>query len=804
MSPVLTVIAALAAVAALGWALVMRRSATQARQRSEQLCAAKAELERVAARHETILQHAMDGFFMLGDEGRFIDANPAFCRMLGYRRDELLKMKITDVEERTGGLFGATGLKTGLHHFPSTHRHRDGHLIQLESSVVIIRDQNRKVLVGFARDITQRVRAEEALRRSEEQYRNLVETSRDLIWSLDPDGRWRFLNGATREIYGREPDEMIGRSFDEFVAAEERAFHRGGWDALRTNDRELLQFSTTHVRRDGAPVYLTFNGIVKRNRDGAIVEAVGTARDITRRRQVEAELREAHDRFESMKAGMPLGYVVWTLDGRIREWNSTASGIFGYAAEQALGKDFAALVVVDADRAGFAAIAAQARAGERSSTLTLRNRRATDEPITCEWFNTVLRDGDGAPEFIASIIRDVSERERLEEQLRQAQKLESLGVLAGGVAHDFNNLLVGILGNASLAEAQLPPGAAAHTYIRNVAKAAGRATELTRHMLTYAGRAERDVRALDVNELISDVIEISRAALPKRVSLEVRLDEQLPPVAADSGQLQQVIMNLIINGAEACGEQPGAVAVRTFTLELDYERAKYQLPDQSLRPGNYVAMEVRDNGCGMDAATVARIFEPFFTTKFTGRGLGLSAIRGIVKAHQGGIRVVSRPGGGTTFTVVIPATAAAPRPRPPSERDFAIPPGTQILVIDDEADVREVVQAILEQQGVSVLTAADGAEGVGVFKERAAEIDAVLLDLTMPGLSGEAVFRELVAIRRDVRVIVSSGYSERETAARFNGSALAGFVHKPYTATTLVRKIGAALYADGNVSRVSA
>lgn len=789
----LAIFAAAVAIALARLYAVQRRELREAAEKLETLKATNARAEGLAKRNQLILDHAMDGFFVLDEQARFIDANPAFCRVLGYSRDELLKLKITDIEARTGGVFGATGLRTGLHHFPTAHRARDGRIVQLESSVIVLRDQDRKLLVGFARDVTERVATEDALRRSEEQYRNVVETSRDLIWALDAAGRWTFLNGATLDIYGFAPEELMGQSFLDRVAPEDRDRQEQGFQRLKESHRGYLVFDATHVRRDGQRVELTFNAIVKRDELGAVQAIVGTAADVSNRKRAEDELREAHARFEAIKSGMPLGYVLWALDGSIRECNRAARAILGVAADQPVA-DKIDRFVAPVSLPRFEEMRRKLERGERQASLLLSMRGQDGTESVCEWFSTLLLESRGESRMAATILRDVSERERLESQLRQSQKLESLGVLAGGVAHDFNNLLVGILGNASLALERVPDNSAAKPFLRNVSKAANRATELTRHMLTYAGRAERDVNPLDLNTLIREMAEFMAAALPKNVKLEIDTAASLPRIDADSGQMQQVVMNLLMNAAEACSGRAGVVRLTTATMQLTGAEAEFRTAEHAVPPGNYVVLRVADNGCGMSPETLSRIFEPFFTTKFTGRGLGLASIRGIVRAHAGGIHVESAADRGTTFTLVFPvgvmrAAAVAPGSATPIE----LPKGVTILVIDDEEAVRDVVRDVLESRGVTVLDADSGERGIELFRRAAATIDAVLLDLTMPGMTGEAVFRELQLIRPDVRVVVSSGYSERETASRFRGDGLAGVVPKPYTAEILVRRVAEAL-----------
>ncbi|MEW6252635.1 MAG: PAS domain S-box protein [Planctomycetota bacterium] len=647
------------------------RTERAARQVQEQRVA---ELERLAARNAAILQNAMDGFFVLGQDYRFQEVNDAFCRMTGYTTAELQTMKMTDLEVAAPPGAGAPQLRTGLHHFATAHRHKDGHTIQLESCVIVLRDGTERKLVGFTRDVTERHRAELALRASETKYRNLVESSRDLIWALDAAGNWTFANAAARAIYGCDPDELIGRSVLDFVRPERRAHARQALEQLRAGGARQ-RFDTEHVRKDGRTVYLTVDILPVLDERGHVTGFTGTSIDITYRKEAEAE------------------------------------------------------------------------------------------------------------------------RERLEGQLRQSQKLESLGVLAGGVAHDFNNLLVGILGNASLALEQVPPIAPVRRLLERVVRAGRRATELTQRMLAYAGRASCDVKPMDLGPLIREMADFAAAGVPKNVALQVETADNLPLINADSSQVQQIIMNLLINAAEAIGERGGTVQVRTSVECLDAARISAEYAQFDLAPGPHVLMEVRDDGCGMPPETLSRIFDPFFTTKFKGRGLGLSAILGIVRAHHGAITVASAAGVGTTFRVLFPATDGRPAPVTGERHVPILRRGATVLVIDDEEEIRDVVEAVLASRGLTVLCAADGQRGLALFRAHRDAIDAVLLDMNMPGMSGEEVFAALRAEKPDVRVIVSTGYSEQEAALHFADAPLAGFVHKPYTASALVEKIGTAIAA---------
>ncbi len=316
-----------------------------------------------------------------------------------------------------------------------------------------------------------------------------------------------------------------------------------------------------------------------------------------------------------------------------------------------------------------------------------------------------------------------------------------------------------------------------------------RAADLTRQMLAYSGRGHFVVRPTDVNALVRENLPLFEVAVPKNVRLEGRLDPEPPLVDADVGQIQQVLMNLVINAAEAIGERGGTVTVATGVRDVtSNDQALWRASGQPLAPGRYVSLEVTDDGPGMDADTVDRIFEPFFTTKFTGRGLGLAAVLGVVRGHHGALSVESTPGHGTVFRILFApsapqASAGAPAATPPERR-----PAT-VLLVDDEEVVRDMVGEVLEHEGFEVLRAEDGSRGVALFREKRDRIDVVLLDLSMPGLSGEETFRRLREIVPDVRVILSSGYDQDEARGRFGAGRPAGFIQKPYRPELLVAEI---------------
>jgi PAS domain S-box-containing protein len=396
------------------------------------------------------------------------------------------------------------------------------------------------------------------------------------------------------------------------------------------------------------------------------------------------------------------------------------------------------------------------------------------------------------------VAHDITERKRAEEDRRRlearvlhAQKLESLGLLAGGIAHDFNNLLVGILGNAGLALMEAPPESPIWKHLKRLETAALRAADLTNQMLAYAGKARVVTEQMDLSQLVQEMVELLQVSVSRKARLRCDLAPGLPPVEGDATQLRQVVMNLITNASDAVGESGGEIRIATGVVEVDDGYLHRAALPEPVAHGPHVFVEVGDNGCGMDAGTLGRIFDPFFSTKFSGRGLGLASVLGIVRSHRGAIQVESEPGRGSTFRVLLPAagSAVAERPAPEAKADAKGSGGGIVLVVDDEASVRQVAQVVLERGGFEVLAAEDGRRGLEVFRGRAAEIAAVLLDMTMPDMSGDQVMAEMQVIRPDVRVILTSGFSRQDTMERFGASGLAGFIQKPYRPEDLLGKV---------------
>ncbi|MGB2770916.1 MAG: PAS domain S-box protein [Anaerolineae bacterium] len=509
-------------------------------------------------------------------------------------------------------------------------------------------------------------------------------------------------------------------------------------------------------------------------------------------RQREARLRQITDNMLDMVSQI-------NLDGVLEYVSPSHYPVLGYRPEALLGRSAYELIHPDDVKLALSASQTGLQTGIPSH-IEYRYRHAEGHYVWLESVGNLLYGENGEPMGAVMASHDVTERRRSEDAMRQAQKLESLGVVAGGVAHDFNNLLAGMMMQITVAQAKLQPDSPALTHLQKVLTSAQRAADLTRQLLAYAGKGQFQVQDVDLNRLISDNIDLLQATTPHHVTMTQHLAPDLPSIVGDLGQVQQVVMNLVMNAAEATENGQGQVTLTTGVQTVTEEHLPDFLPTARPLPGHYVTVAVTDNGVGMDAETLSRIFDPFFTTKFTGRGLGLSATLGITRAMHGGLQVQSTPGVGTTFRVFFPAVFPAV-PTPASAEDLPAPapvlpaasvqtqPRSTILVIDDEMPVREALTDIFEDMGWPVLTAANGREGLEVFHDHRAHIGVVLLDLLMPVMGGEETLTALRQLDPALRILVVSAYDETEVLRRFaKDPALrpTAVLQKPYDLSLLI------------------
>jgi PAS domain S-box-containing protein len=525
---------------------------------------------------------------------------------------------------------------------------------------------------------------------------------------------------------------------------------------------------------------------IARTQARATARAELAARELQRSQEA---VRASEERFRFLADFIPP--LVWASrpDGTLEYVNRRCAEYFGVPEASVIADGWWRFVHPD----DLSAAAARWNEAVRSGSTYDAEYRLRRADGAWRWHldrGSPLRGEDRAIVRWFGTCTDVDDQRRAQEALREAQKLESIGVLAGGIAHDFNNLLTGIAGNASLARATLPPDHPAQPMLRDALQAGERAAGLTAQLLAYAGKGRFFLQVLDLPRLVRELTHLVRATIPRKVEIRLELAEACPRVFGDPSQLQQLVMNLVINGAEAVGEGVGTVTVRVRPVELTAERIEAEFARQGVEPGRYVRLEVVDTGCGMDEATLAHIFDPFFTTKFTGRGLGLAAALGIVRGHRGGIAIRTAPGQGSTFSVVLPTAPAPTGAAPPRESPPPRPSGAGlVLFADDEPAVRRVGQAALEAMGYEVVLAEDGAEALRTALEPDRPLRLAIVDLTLPQLGGAEVARRLRSARPGLPILVMSGYGEQEALVRLAGVHVDGFLPKPFTDHDLARVV---------------
>ncbi|HEY5522577.1 MAG TPA: response regulator [Desulfuromonadaceae bacterium] len=570
---------------------------------------------------------------------------------------------------------------------------------------------------------------------------------------------------------GNLPEE--GCSFDQIIQGGNKARLRN-W-AFRGHDFDVI----------GTPVF---------DQDGLVDSVVLVYNDITERKQAEEERQKNLLFIEELLKNAPVGIRVFDGEsGKCLLLNQAATDIAGGDIETMRRQNFHELVSWQTSKlleVSEAVLADGCTRMAETDMVTSFGKHASVEYIVSRF------DVQKKPHLLV-IGRDITvekqladKNRKIEAQMLHAQKLESLGVLAGGIAHDFNNILLAIIGNAELALMRLLPESPARYNLQQIEKAAQRAADLAQQMLAYSGKGRFVVERLDINAMITEMSQILEVSVSKKAAMRLNLADNLPLFEGDATQIRQIIMNLVINASDAIGDGTGIIAITTGTMNCTQAYLSKVWLHDKLEEGVYVYFEITDTGCGMDRETVAKIFDPFFTTKFTGRGLGMAAVLGIVRGHHGAISVYSEPGKGSSFKVFLPAThtVAAMSPHASTPIKTSKVSGT-VLLVDDEESILSLGKDMLEELGYSVLTAENGVSALEVFKNHKADIACVILDLTMPRLDGEQTFRELQSLDPNVQVVMSSGFNEQEVTQKFYGKGLAGFIQKPYKLAELSSKL---------------
>ena len=651
-------------------------------------------------------------------------------------------------------------------------------------------DQGVIRLFGTVQDRTEQHLAERTLANFQYEYHHLLEAAPYGIFQLDEQLQILAANSSGALFFGQPAMALLNKDYRQLIHSSDRL-------AIQQVLTRALsgEASVTEMRTEAGQLHaISAYPLIGFDDDPPRVMVIN--HDVTADREASREIAASEKKYRFMFDSSPDMVVLHDLTGTLLDVNPKVCDLLGYSREQLLNMNICELDPLWFEQHLQVPTSLLVEVQRLSGNSDLLG--ADGQQIAYEYDATIEKfDGD---QRVLVYMRDLTERNQREKQQRelssrvqQSQKLESLGVLAGGIAHDFNNLLTSMLGNANLTATALGEGHPAQRNLENIEAAAMRAGELCGQMLTYAGHGRFALEPTDLNSLVEEMTRLLELTISKKAVVKYHFAEELPAANADPSQVRQALMNMVLNASEAIGDTSGLITISTGMMraQRSYLQETYLAPD--LPEGDYVYLEVNDNGGGMTPETRDRIFDPFFSTKFTGRGLGLAAVLGIVRSHEGALKVYSEPGRGTTFKMLLPLVK-------PADQLGLLPLETTaeklsglVLIADDEESVASVTAQMVEALGLQAVIAANGRECLELFRPDPLKFDLVLLDLMMPEMNGEETFRELRLLDPQATVILTSGFNEEDAAHRFSGKGLAGFLQKPYHLAELKSSIELAL-----------
>jgi len=675
-----------------------------------------------------------------------------------------------------------TALKQGSDSFEWTHQRMDGSEFPTSIQLSSIHMDGHTELQAVVTDLSEIKAAEQIRLESEVKFRNLIGFFPSGI-GVNVGGMLVYANAALTKMLGYEsPDDITGEKMLNYV-------HPDDWDLAVRRKRQ--------VDETGQPVKEIEERFLRKNGE-TLIAAVSSEPIMFGQEQAVlvvirdiSELKHSQERMTLLTQAIEQStepMMILDAQGVVEYCNRAAAEMYAQTPSDMIGRAAAELRGGSVGDHIYDDIISSIQRGENwEGELSLQI--GLDIRMVARRVSPVFdATGDVAHQIVVD--RDITEERKQQEKMEHVQRLESLGVLAGGIAHDFNNLLTAIMGHAALARSQSGAMDAANQHLAAIEDTSQRAADLCKQMLAYSGKGRFVVQAVNLSELVEEMVRLLEVSIHKSVVIRYALASSLPAIEADLAQMQQVIMNIVINANEAIGEHSGNIMMSTDQIQIDRNYLdNVYIQEEQLAPGRYVCLEVSDTGCGMNEETKQRLFEPFFTTKFTGRGLGMSAILGIVRGHHGAIKVYSEVGKGTTIKLLFPAVEQDAISLKGEKQEHDVRGTGTVLVVDDEEGIREVATMILEDAGYQTFTAVDGLDAIEQLQCHLNEIDCVLLDMTMPRMGGEEAFTEMRRIRPDIKVLLCSGYNQQTATQRFTGKGLAGFVQKPYMPDVLLAKI---------------
>ncbi len=707
-----------------------------------------------------------------GSQGRFIEVNEVACQRLGYSRQEILQLSPTDIGTAEGKTvateIGNKLLDEGNLLFETIHVAKDGRRIPVENHLRLFDHHGQWAVLSISRDISERKRAEVALSKSEARYRKLVENANSIILRMDTQGTINFFNEFAQNFFGFPKDEILGQKVVGTIVPETETTGRDLSAMILDigkNPHRFLNNENENTRKNRERVWIAWTNKAILDSEGRISEILCVGNDITERKRVEEALRESEERLRSILDATPSPIAfVDEQDNIIYFWNSSALTLFGHTASTAT--EWYQIAYPDPDYRR--EVLDRWRPFVEKARLSGQAVNAGEYQVTCR--NGSVRICELYPAFRADKLivtfyditerkRAEEEKQRLEAQLRQAQKMEAVGTLAGGIAHEFNNILGIILGYAELAKDDIPEWNPARFNLDEIKAASLRAKGVVRQLLAFSRKTEENHQPLNLDPVVKEAIKFLRSSIPTNIEIRQNIAEGCHKVIADPTQIHQIILNLSTNAAHAMEEMGDILEFSLQNITLDESTRN---SNSKLQPGKNVLLEVSDKGSGIPAEILDRIFDPYFTTKEVGKGtgMGLAVVHGIVEAHGGCIQVQSDPGRGTMFKIFFPATKEENRSALEIEED--LPTGNErILFIDDEQSIATLGRLVLEGLGYQVQAETNPTKALEVFASNPEQFDLIITDTTMPGITGDQLLKKVLQIRPDMKTILCTGYSER-------------------------------------------
>jgi PAS domain S-box-containing protein len=726
------------------------------------------------------------GLHWVGADGTILWVNQAELDLLGYAREEYVGRNIAEFhadESVINDMLGGLSRGETLRDYPARLRHRDGSIRHvLVDSSVLFEDGNFVHTRCFTRDVTNCKHTEESLRKSEERFRLATRATNDAIWDIDLKTNTVSWNETYTTLYGRPLERSDSwQWWVDSIHAEDRERTVGGLRTAISSGASSWTCEYRFQRADSKWAHIYDRAYIARDASGNAWRVIGAMQDLTDRKQAEATLRESEERLKNAEYLAHLGHWSWDPKTNKAICSEEYCRIYGQPVDCTTCYEDFLKAVVPQDRERVERVIRDALAKKTGYTIEFQIAQPTGGVRTVRTFAELVLDEQGSPARLTGTCQDITDVRRAQEESTARQKLESVGVLAAGIAHDFNNLLGGILAEAELMAQDLPKDSSAAKGIYRIKESTIRGAEIVRELMVYSGQDQKDLNPIDISRLVDEMLELLKVSISKRAVLQVDLPEDLPPVFGNAPQIRQVVMNLVTNASEAIGDKEGVITVRTSRMTNREDLGSNGSP--KLPAGGYVQLEVSDTGSGISEETRAKIFDPFFSTKFAGRGLGLAVVQGIVREHGAAINVLSVPGQGTTFQVLLPCletTAGRTSEARPETEEPRLSREATVLIVEDEVSLREAVAKMLRRNGFQVLEAGDGTSAVDLLRVTGDKIDVILLDMTIPGAASAEVVAEAAKARPAMRVVLTSAYSQESVTVATDALKVHRFIRKPF------------------------